>query len=864
MRRLLKTLLPYILAVCFCLGESTSPGSVISPSEQWIHGPGAFTRFTLRNLTLNAAGSPVFTAGSGSDGILISPLIEASEHRALRLVAWIISVRAESQVSFSLRAAELPFDPDQADGPAWVSVRNGQVENLPAGRYFQYRLSIGAKAPSAVIHEVFLDTTPPDQRGTLSHNARPHLDTLVPSMMYQTTLEKLHALHSQFPVFNASERGAYILRNHVGQPIKPDTWQYQPQAAEMYLAARFNTWLVMRLHPGATFSPLTLRPADVVMRTKDGRQKAGPFAQHRAINFFDEQFMSEYLDGIRGAVRFYRQNNPNVIGYNIAPPEFFYDSEPWPEMTYLGGFGDLAKARYIQFMGSLGLTVDSWPTMPDDTVSLDRDYYLWVYWRHWEAYRYLARIARVIREEDPQAEIGALNYVADFGLRGIEPGFIENNPDFTFYYSSNLFPRVPGPDGLTGGRVLSYTRPNVLGHSRKLNLAEFDLWSPYVDLKRMETYARYAQLEQVLPVPIVFGDFITGSPPSNHLTKYHGMTGEPITLPIIKKQGDVVQKTEYLRHGGKTSQVGVIIPSFSLYGILEKGAWKPHRNLQLQTGILASLLDQGVGFDLISEGQVSPSLLDQYKLIVYQNPVATPWIVSALRETKANVLALGWAGSIQVPGPIQVQINHAPEQFTKTLVHTWPSSQTEATGVSFLPTQGNIEESSTTFHFSPSIHPLLRGLQGRQFSYQGKGVRGKNSQLPYTTRLEGTVLAVDDAGKTMFAEKEDHGRRIIHFGGLLNYVDPSGNDTALLPSSELVLFWKNIFDFLGIEHFEQLGALRIMRTTKHLLIENTATTEYHGPIPSAKNAATAWMDSLPDTAITIPAYDSIVLPISKP
>ncbi|MDR1282808.1 MAG: hypothetical protein LBK99_18575, partial [Opitutaceae bacterium] len=803
-----------------------------------------------------------------------SALLDAGSVQKLRLVVWVVTARAAHHITVAIRASEQPFgDSAPANIPAWTTVRNGQTEGLPAGRFFQYRLMVNASAPTTVIREVFLDTTPPSIRRA---KPRPALDSLVTSMMYQTTLEKLHALYSSRPsrpspplpplpssVFNAAERGAYILRNHAGQPIREDTWRYQPQVEETYLAARFGTRLVMRIHPGATFSPLTLRPSDVVMRAKDGRQKTGPFAQHRAINFFDGQFMAEYLTGIRGAVRHYRQHNPGVIGYNIAPPEFFYDTEPWPDMTWLGGFGDLARDRYVRFMAGLGITVDDWPAMSDGDVSLDRDYYLWVYWRHQEAHHYLARIARVIREEDPRAEIGALNYVADSGLRGVEPGFIEANPDFSFYYSSNMFPRVPGPDGLTGGAILSFTRPNVLGHSRKLNLAEFDLWSPYVDLKRMETWVRYSQMEHILPVPIVFGDFLKGSPPSNHLTKYHGMTGEPLTLPIIEAQGNVVRETHSLRHGKKFSQVAVVLPGFSLYAMLEKGAWKPVRNFPLQTRLLATLLEHGAGFDLISEGQIDRALLDNYKLVVWQQPVATPWIVKALRETRASVLALGWAGTLQVPGPHALQVAHDPEQFTTALLHAWPSrdaNRTPPAATTCLPTGGRIHEIATSITFGNTAHPLLRGLNGKRFRVSGKGIGGGGHSLPYVSQLQGTSLATDDSGQTVFAIKKDASRHVIHFGVPPDFVDGQGNDASLFPADTLATFWENIWDFIRIEYFPDMGPLRIMRTSAHLLIENTADSEYRGPVPRPRNAASPWAESLRDTNIVIPACGSVLLP----
>ena len=215
---------------------------------------------------------------------------------------------------------------------------------------------------------------------------------------------------------------------------------------------------------------------DVILRAKDGREKTGLREQHRTVNFVDRGFLDEYRTGLRAAVRYYREHNPYVFGYTLMSPEFFYDTEPWPQMTYLSGFSPEALAAYREFSAKLGRPADGWPQPSDGDILLDPQTYLWAYWRSRAGADYIASLARIIREEDPAAQIGTLHYVGAMSLRGLEPGFIELNPDFDFYYSSNLYPRVPGKDGLDGGTTFSYTRLNVEGHSRKRNLLEYDLW----------------------------------------------------------------------------------------------------------------------------------------------------------------------------------------------------------------------------------------------------------------------------------------------------------------------------------------------------------------------------------------------------
>ena len=65
--------------------------------------------------------------------------------------------------------------------------------------------------------------------------------------------------------------------------------------------------------------------------------------------------MKEYLTGVRKMVEYYKNNNHYVLGYTLAPPEFFYDTIPWPDMKYTGGFSEDAKASYLNFLRRFGI-----------------------------------------------------------------------------------------------------------------------------------------------------------------------------------------------------------------------------------------------------------------------------------------------------------------------------------------------------------------------------------------------------------------------------------------------------------------------------------------------------------------------------
>jgi hypothetical protein len=812
------------------------------------------------NMTVEVKGRKLFAA----DGSYTSMVLDTgSNNQAWDFVGWVSEEIGESKIQLALRASDQLFS-TTAKEPAWQQVTNFQQKGLPQGRYVQYRATLLAglgRIYSPNLIEVLLSS---DKRLLVPDGKpRPKLQDLTMSMMYSTTMRKLHVLYSQTN-YNASERGVYILRNQLNQPITAESYVYQP-GAEDYLTARYGTWILVRVHPIAAHSPLTLS-AQTILMDKQRNTQLGSQGPTNAINFFDEDFMTEYLTGVKKMVEYDRDHNQHVLGYTIMPPEFFYDCVPYPiGMKWLGGFGQQAKESYLRFLRRVGSDGNDWPEFSDGGISLNRDYYLWAYWRNMEAARYIGRVAAAIKEVDPKTMVGTLHYVVDLQLRGLEPGFIEKNPQVDYYYSSNGFPRIPGPDGYTGGHIITNTRQNVLGHSNKVNLVEHDLWSPYIDFKRHDIYEKYAYLQKILPIPIVFGNFPEGDPPSNHLTKYNGMTGEPITLELMKTLECSLEKNRKYLNTENVNHVAFIFPSFSLYSILERGSWKVNRYQYLTFWPLDYLVKQSVGFDLLTEGYADTEVLDKYKLVIVVSPVIYPWLRNALENTTADVLALGWAGSVAAPGPNTLKIDPDPKEMVLTLEHAWPENgEVVGTGKTIFPTEGKVIQEDTAFCFAQEDHPLLKNLAGLELNYKGLGIGG--AALPYVGELEGETLAVDEQGRAVYAVQERNGKKVIHFGGLLHFSDRDGNDASLFSKEQEIQFFNNIMDYCGITYYPDLEPIRIFETSKYVLIENTSDQKFVGEVPNKLQVkGLKWPDYTAKVirGLEIPPFSSIVIELDE-
>ncbi len=801
----------------------------------------SFSAEPAKNLVVGQDGLLKLSPGA-AEGELVSRMIDLGEGNHLRFLGWVASTTPKTSVKVDYRGSEKA---------PWQEARNSSLIPAGSGRFLQYRIRISRQEPARepFLRELFISTKTLAEKFSEAKLERKDIPDLAMMMLYSVTPEKLYHVYSQLP-YDASERGLYILRNAPDKTIGED-YRFLPDGNEMYLPMRYGTRILGRFHPVATFSALSLRPKDVILRSKDGKQeKAGLREQHRTVNFFDKEFLKEYRTGLRAAVRYYKENNPYLFGYTLMCPEFFYDTEPWPQMTFLSGFSPEALAAYKEFAAKLERPAEAWPAPSDGDILLDADSYLWAYWRSRAGADYIASLARIIKEENPAARVGTMHYVGAQSLRGLEPGFVELNPDFDFYYSSNLYPRVPGKDGLDGGTVFSRTRLNVEGHSRKRNVLEYDIWSPYVDAKRALTYARYAALEGVETTPIVLGDF-PDNKPSNHLTRYHGMKGSPVTPELLGELAEHMREVKPLRTSKKFSQVAVVLPSISLHALLEKDRWLPHRLTQQELHVLKPLLELNVAFDFLTEGYVTKELLDNYKLVIVSQAAIYPWMRKALEETKADILALGWAGSVSAPGPARLLAPIEPEQFDFTLTHGWPR-ESAGKGKTFF--GGELYEDTTIFNFSDNRHALLDGLRGITLLYSAPGLQGK--PLPYAAGMKGEVLVTDVKGNPVYTVEEKE-RKIICFGGLPWQLTADGGEKQFFTPEQEKRFFRNIMAYCGIEHYPESGALRLMRNRDFLLVENTSEQPFKGTLPKAANPAR----KLPETALEIPALGSVVIPL---
>jgi len=269
--------------------------------------------------------------------------------------------------------------------------------------------------------------------------------------------------------------------------------------------------------------------------------------------------------------------------------------------------------------------------------------------------------------------------------------------------------------------------------------------------------------------------------------------------------------------------------------------------------LLQDLLELNVPFDLITEGYATKELLDKYKLVIVFQPALYPWLRRALADTTADLLVLGWAGTVAAPGPVELLSPVDPKNFDFTLTHAWPRGQEQKATV--FATGGKVIEETAEIKFKDKDHPLLQGLAGKSVVCDAPGLNGK--PLPYVGGLNGEALAADADGRSIYAVKGDGKRKIIHFGGKLWQLDWSGDEKHLLSAADEKQFFANIMQYCGIEYTPDAGPLRFMRNRDFLVVENTGDTVYNGPLPAVVNPAS----KLPSVTVDIAPLSSTVIPL---
>ena len=836
--------------------------TVSAYAKTWVLDSRAFREIHQEGIGVDGEGRCVLAKDSGgrlfSNATFTSAVFDSENEGGLCFIAWVSHEVKGNGLSVEFRGSPKSFGKDDAV-PVWAPAENSApISGAESRKYFQVRALFSSSDPehSPALREIFMSSKSLKEMG--AGLTAPTPENMLSTMIYQATMEKVDAVYRNLS-FNTSERGMYVFRNQADVPIREETYRYRcgvSPALEMYLPERFGTRIVLRVHPIALWNKLSIMPRPAVLRSKAGEEKTGSMDAAHSINIFDDAYLDEYAAGLGAMVAYYRVENPYVFAYTLAPPEFFYDTEPWPQMTYLGGFGALAKTHYHAFQKRLGREVSQWPDPSDGDVSLSPDYYLWAYWRARAAGDYICRLAHVVRQKDPRAWVGTVNYLETLKLRGLEPAFVETCPDFDYYYSSNLYPRVPDTNGWYGGTTFSCTRLNVNGNSKKLKMVEYDLYSPYVDFKRSLVFARYAQLQGILPVPFVLGEYPTGSKPTSFMTKYHGMKAEPLTPAVLAQLGENVRETSPLRDTRTENQVALILPTISTFAVLEKSRWMAQRLQQLSLHLLSPLLALGVPFDFLTEGYASTEILDRYKLVIVFQPAVYPWMRNALAETKANILALGWAGTVAPPGPYQIDGPIEEKSFSMDFSSAWPRLGQTATATTIFPTGGRVEENDTTVQFSKGPQPLLAGLENKKIEYAGAGLAGR--PLPYVADLKGEVLAKDSNGKTVFSVLKEKGREVIHLGVMPYFRDRDGKERGFFSDVDENHFVRNILDECSVEYFPDLGPLRVMKTSRFLMIENTGDKAWFGTPPKPVNARPWNVDS---KELQIPPLESVVIEV---
>ncbi|MBL8994129.1 MAG: hypothetical protein JNM63_12370, partial [Spirochaetia bacterium] len=272
--------------------------------------------------------------------------------------------------------------------------------------------------------------------------------------------------------------------------------------------------------------------------------------------------------------------------------------------------------------------------------------------------------------------------------------------------------------------------------------------------------------------------------------------------------------------------------------------------------ILAPLLSLGTPFDFLTEGYASTEILDRYKLVIVFQPAVYPWMRKALSETKANILALGWAGTVSAPGPFQIDGEVSGKSFSQELSSAWPRGDQSKIGTTLFATGGRVQERETIIQFKAGPHRLLRGLENKTVEYAGDGLDGH--ALPYVSGLKGEALAVDVDGGVVYSILREKNRSVIHFGAMPYFRDAKGKERGFVSEADQKIFLKNILDECGVEYFPDLGPLHVMKTSRYLLIENTGDKPWSGIPPKAANQRSWSVDAAP---VQILPLESVVLEV---
>lgn len=552
---------------------------------------------------------------------------------------------------------------------------------------------------------------------------------------------------------------------------------------------------------------------------------------HFYHSIHDQDYVNAVYEYVGQFAEHYR-DNPAVIGYitgwgMMAEDRYLAWWEDYPNQEYgaITDFCESAQEDYERFVETLGFEVSKHLQTPrvfgnlETMISLDPEFYLWIYWRALRLDEFIEGYAAAIKANHPESYVGRFNYLGHFPWLGFGGGLVEESDNLDFIYGTSMEGM-----GYSSIKQQDAGRPNVQGYSSFGNggiVGEVDnKWAQYTIPSHTEAYIRYMFLMGGMPRAFLPTTWNSSNPGAIQYSPYVGL-----------QEVSLINGNMYLNQTTRTNDIAIIIPSLSTLGIIEptpQGVELVSEEWQKSHGIIQNILRElGAGYDTVTEDAATAERLDNYKLVITITPAMYPNLRKALDYTEASVLVLGWAGTIKAPSPTDASFSQA-----------WDPSRDDY-GTTVFPTGGKIAEesvkgrsgnfltrllfgSSATIKFENSdlSTGLLEGLEGEKFMYEFNG-----KVRPYVCELEGTtILAVDGNNRAVYTLYEDpsiYGKEYFHVG----FPPRCGKEGHWLLSKEkFTLLIHNILNYVGATVYRPTdlgnGALNLYETNNYLLVDN--------------------------------------------
>lgn len=572
---------------------------------------------------------------------------------------------------------------------------------------------------------------------------------------------------------------------------------------------------------------------------RDTRNDPWSDVASNSTSLFDPAYQAACRDYIaRIAARY--AGDPAVVGIGIGLGPSGEPQYPIAK-TALGDFSAPALEDWRRWTAAIGQPRQDWPRLQrmlaqDTRIGCDGDFTLWAWWRARRLADLLGDMSASVHRIAPRLETSCFSYLDLSAAAGYAPGFMAGSGMSWVYTSISL---DHGHYGVRGG---DRSRPVTEATSGLRCAAEFDLISAYTDPTHMETYARYLAMMggEARPfLPTWWSAGKTGGWAEGFWTPYSD--------DLARAMCRAANRSLALR-AGTVADVLVVSPTITALGAMGTlGPWTSSEYKAAHTDVVRHLQALGANFDVGAEEGVTAAILDRYRLVVVVSPALLPNLRAALTATRAEVLALGWAGMATAPGPGD-----------STAAHSWLNAV-----ASWWPTRGSVVRRPLALHFTG--HALAGALAGTTHAYANP-----EPPVAYVSGLEGEAIAHDDQGAAVAVVRElAPGRRLYHLGFPLRQ-RASGE---VLDDAGVRVLLGGILARSGCTVYPDLGPLRLYENAHWLLVENPAGTAGTPAKPAGDFAGAltprtrhrpeaANLDANGDLVLRIPAGASVVIPLT--